>query len=109
VTPCRLGTPQLTHKLQSHPVSMPPCAALVTQPSQFTAPRGRDAAAAGLPHPETRRSNASSTLFFGIYQKLAGAQVQGSRNSLEVVEGNVSLPPLDRPHISAVNPALVSE
>jgi len=54
-------------------------------------------------------SRTSSTLLFGIYQELAGAEVQGFGDPLEVVEGNVSLPALDRPHISAVNPALVSE
>ena len=51
----------------------------------------------------------NSSFLVRLKKQLAGGQVQGSRNSLEVVEGNVGFAPLDRPHISAVNPALVSE
>lgn len=67
-----------------------------------------------LPWPEPgvmmfANSNTSSTLPFGLYQKLPGAQVQGSRDSLEVVEGNVRFAPLDRSHVGAVKLALVRE
>jgi len=60
-------------------------------------------------HPLSEVLTPSSSLLFGLYQKLPSAQVQGSRNSLEVVEGNVGFAPLDRSHISAVNAAFVGE